>query len=115
MKNAAAPQDIEVEINGNDVAGAKRAAHRNGDGIDERAVEQPAADAKGPVAGRHQQQDPPLAILRDHRAPRGAPVVSIGGKYGEMMEVLDGLQEKERLVVVGQNTLTDGVKIRVVE
>lgn len=42
-------------------------------------------------------------------------VVSIGGKYGEMMEVLDGLQEKERLVVVGQNTLTDGVKIRVVE
>lgn len=32
-----------------------------------------------------------------------------------MMEVLDGLQEKERLVVVGQNTLTDGVKIRVVE
>ncbi|HPE46136.1 MAG TPA: efflux RND transporter periplasmic adaptor subunit [Deltaproteobacteria bacterium] len=42
-------------------------------------------------------------------------IVSIGGKYGEMMEVLDGLQEKERLVVVGQNTLTDGVKIRVVE
>lgn len=41
--------------------------------------------------------------------------VKLGGKYGETMEVLEGLQERELLVVVGQNTLTDGVKIRVVK
>ncbi|HPI92969.1 MAG TPA: efflux RND transporter periplasmic adaptor subunit [Deltaproteobacteria bacterium] len=41
--------------------------------------------------------------------------VKVGGKYGEMMEVIEGLQENERLVVVGQNVLTDGVKIHAVK
>ena len=42
-------------------------------------------------------------------------VVRLGSKYGEMMEVLEGLQAGEQLVVVGQNTLTDGVKIHAVK
>ncbi len=41
--------------------------------------------------------------------------VRLGGKYGEMMEVLEGLQVSEQLIVVGQNTLTDGVRINVVK
>jgi hypothetical protein len=32
-----------------------------------------------------------------------------------MMEVLEGLQVSEQLIVVGQNTLTDGVRINVVK
>ncbi|HOS98350.1 MAG TPA: efflux RND transporter periplasmic adaptor subunit, partial [Deltaproteobacteria bacterium] len=42
-------------------------------------------------------------------------VLELGGKYGEVMEVLGGLQAKEQLIVVGQNTLTDGVRVNVVQ
>lgn len=41
--------------------------------------------------------------------------LKLGRKYGEEMEILDGLQTGEQLVVVGQNTLTDGVNVRVVK
>jgi membrane fusion protein, multidrug efflux system len=41
--------------------------------------------------------------------------IKIGEKYGDMMEVLEGLYGGESLIVVGQNNLTDGVKINVVK
>jgi membrane fusion protein (multidrug efflux system) len=40
-------------------------------------------------------------------------VVNIGNKYGEMLEIFEGLKKGETLVVVGQNNLSDGVKIHV--
>jgi membrane fusion protein (multidrug efflux system) len=39
--------------------------------------------------------------------------VKIGRKYGEVLEVTDGLKKGEMLVVVGQNNLSEGVKIHV--
>ena len=40
-------------------------------------------------------------------------VVKIGGKYGEFVEVLEGLKEMEQIVVIGQNNLSEGVKVNV--
>lgn len=40
-------------------------------------------------------------------------VIKIGGKYGEYVEVLEGLKEKEQVVVVGQNNLSEGVTVNV--
>jgi len=40
-------------------------------------------------------------------------VIKIGGKYGEFVEVLEGLKELEQIVVVGQNNLSEGVKVNV--
>lgn len=40
-------------------------------------------------------------------------IVKIGGKYGEYIEITEGLQEKEQIVVVGQNNLSEGVKVNV--
>jgi len=39
--------------------------------------------------------------------------VKIGKKYGELLEILEGLKEGERVVVVGQNNLAEGVKVNV--
>jgi RND family efflux transporter MFP subunit len=39
--------------------------------------------------------------------------VKIGLKYGEMLEITDGLREKETVVTVGQNNLAEGVKLNV--
>ena len=39
--------------------------------------------------------------------------VRIGGKYGEYMEIIEGLKGGEQLVVVGQNNLAEGVKVNV--
>lgn len=39
--------------------------------------------------------------------------VKIGSKYGEYLEILEGLQKSEIVVVVGQNNLAEGVKINV--
>ncbi len=39
--------------------------------------------------------------------------VKIGSKYGEHVEILEGLQKDETVVVVGQNNLAEGVKINV--
>lgn len=40
-------------------------------------------------------------------------IVKIGGKYGEFMEIVEGLKGGEQLVVVGQNNLAEGVKVSV--
>ncbi len=40
-------------------------------------------------------------------------MVKTGGKYGENVEIVEGLKEKEQIVVVGQNNLSEGVKVNV--
>jgi membrane fusion protein (multidrug efflux system) len=42
-----------------------------------------------------------------------ARTVKTGGKYGEVVEIIEGLKEKEQVVVVGQNNLSEGVKVNV--
>lgn len=44
----------------------------------------------------------------------GERAVAVGGKYGDMVEIKEGLKAGEQLVVVGQNQLADGVTVRVV-
>ena len=39
--------------------------------------------------------------------------VAVGGKYGEMMEIVEGLKEGEKVVVAGQQNLSEGVKVNV--
>jgi membrane fusion protein (multidrug efflux system) len=39
--------------------------------------------------------------------------VKLGRKYGEFMEITEGLQEKETVVTVGQNNLMEGVLVNV--
>ncbi len=39
--------------------------------------------------------------------------VRIGRKYGEFMEISEGLKEKETVVIVGQNNLMEGVLVNV--
>ncbi len=39
--------------------------------------------------------------------------VRVGGKYGEMMEITDGLAGGEKVVVAGQQNLSEGVKLNV--
>ena len=40
-------------------------------------------------------------------------IVKLGGKYGEYSEITEGLQDKEQVVIVGQNNLSEGVKVNV--
>ena len=40
-------------------------------------------------------------------------VVKTGNKYDEYVEIIEGLKEKEQVVVVGQNNLSEGVKLNV--
>jgi membrane fusion protein, multidrug efflux system len=40
-------------------------------------------------------------------------IIKTGNKYGENVEILEGLKEKEQVVVVGQNNLSEGVKVNV--
>ncbi len=40
-------------------------------------------------------------------------IVKTGNKYGEDIEILEGLKDKEQVVVVGQNNLSEGVKVNV--
>jgi membrane fusion protein, multidrug efflux system len=42
-----------------------------------------------------------------------ARIVKTGGKYGEDIEIIEGLKEKEQTVIVGQNNLSEGVKVNV--
>ena len=51
-------------------------------------------------------------VLDGNKASERA--VQVGGKYGDMMEITEGLKAGETLIVVGQNQLTDGVKVNVV-
>lgn len=39
--------------------------------------------------------------------------VTTGRKYGEDIEIIEGLNEKEQIVVVGQNNLSEGIKVHV--
>lgn len=39
--------------------------------------------------------------------------IKIGNKYGEFVEITEGLKEGETIVVAGQNSLSEGVKINV--
>jgi membrane fusion protein, multidrug efflux system len=41
--------------------------------------------------------------------------VKTGMKYGETMEILEGLKGGEQLIVVGQNQLTEGVKVHAIK
>lgn len=40
-------------------------------------------------------------------------MVRLGSKYGEMMEIVEGLKEGELVVTVGQQNLSEGVKVNV--
>lgn len=40
-------------------------------------------------------------------------MIKTGNKYGEYVEVIEGLKEKEQVIVVGQNNLSEGVKLNV--
>ncbi len=40
-------------------------------------------------------------------------IIKTGGKYGEYVEITEGLKVKEQVVVVGQNNLSEGVKLNV--
>jgi len=42
-----------------------------------------------------------------------ARTVKTGGKYGENVEIIEGLKDKEQVVTVGQNNLSEGVKVNV--
>ena len=39
--------------------------------------------------------------------------VKLGGKYGDLMEITEGLKAAEQVVIVGQNNLSEGVKVNV--
>ncbi|NLF93255.1 MAG: hypothetical protein GX564_05145, partial [Oligosphaeraceae bacterium] len=39
--------------------------------------------------------------------------VKLGTRFGDRVEVLDGLQEGDQIVIVGQHRLTDGAAIKV--
>ncbi|MBN1363436.1 MAG: efflux RND transporter periplasmic adaptor subunit [Syntrophaceae bacterium] len=39
--------------------------------------------------------------------------VKTGNKYGEDIEIIEGLKEKEQVVIMGQNNLSEGVKVNV--
>jgi membrane fusion protein, multidrug efflux system len=39
--------------------------------------------------------------------------VKLGSKYGEVMEIMEGIKEGERVVVVGQQNLSEGAKVAV--
>jgi hypothetical protein len=39
--------------------------------------------------------------------------VRVGRKYGELMEIVEGLNGKETVVTVGQNNLMEGVLVHV--
>lgn len=52
-----------------------------------------------------------LFVVEDGKArERG---VKLGRKYGEFMEITEGLKEKETVVTVGQNNLMEGVQVNV--
>lgn len=39
--------------------------------------------------------------------------VTTGRKYGEDIEIIEGLNGKEQIVVIGQNNLSEGIKVNV--
>jgi len=51
-------------------------------------------------------------FVEDGGRAREKPV-AVGGKYGELMEIAEGLKEGEKVVVAGQQNLSEGVKVHV--
>jgi multidrug efflux pump subunit AcrA (membrane-fusion protein) len=65
---------------------------------------------------------PVNAVMYDNLATKAFTVegdkakekpIKIGYKYGEYVEVIDGLKTGEQLVIVGQNSLAGGMKVNV--
>mgnify|MGYP001086302794 CR=1 FL=1 len=50
-------------------------------------------------------------IIEGNRAKEGE--VKLGNKYGEMMEIVEGLKEGESVVTVGQQNLFEGAKVTI--
>jgi len=51
-------------------------------------------------------------FIIENNVARGREV-KIGAKYGDLLEIIAGLKEKEPVVSVGQNNLAEGVKVNV--
>ena len=51
-------------------------------------------------------------FVEDGGRAKERPVV-VGGKYGELMEIAEGLKAGEKVVVAGQQNLSEGVKVHV--
>ena len=54
-----------------------------------------------------------IRIFVEEQSRAKEKVVKVGGKYGEGMEIMEGLQEGEKVVVAGQQNLSEGVKVNV--
>ncbi|MGV8059224.1 MAG: efflux RND transporter periplasmic adaptor subunit [Smithellaceae bacterium] len=52
-----------------------------------------------------------IFVVEDNKAKER--IVKLGGKYGEFVEIMEGLKENEQIVVAGQNNLSEGVKVNV--
>ena len=52
-----------------------------------------------------------IFVVEENRAKERQ--VKIGRKYGEFMEITEGLKAKETVVIVGQNNLMEGVLVNV--
>ncbi len=52
-----------------------------------------------------------IFVVNDNKAQER--IIKTGNKYGEYVEIMEGLNEKEQIVVVGQNNLSEGVKVNV--
>ena len=52
-----------------------------------------------------------IFVVEENRAKERK--VKIGRKYGEFMEITEGLKAKETVVTVGQNNLMEGVLVNV--
>jgi len=51
-----------------------------------------------------------FAIEEDRAKER---YVKVGNKYGGVMEIIEGIKAGEKLVIAGQQNLSEGVKVRV--
>jgi RND family efflux transporter MFP subunit len=51
-------------------------------------------------------------FVEDEGRAKERPIV-VGGKYGELMEIVEGLTEREKVVIAGQQNLSEGVKVHV--
>jgi multidrug efflux pump subunit AcrA (membrane-fusion protein) len=54
-----------------------------------------------------------IRIFVEEQSRAKEKVVKVGSKYGEGMEITEGLQEGEKVVVAGQQNLSEGVKVNV--
>jgi len=50
-------------------------------------------------------------VIKNNKAQER--IIKTGNKHGEYVEILEGLNQQEQVVVVGQNNLSEGVKVNV--